>query len=509
MSGDEKKAAGVCVVIGAGSDGIGGAVGLEPEPEPEPVATTSSVQRRQHGHAIAPADFPCRFYPKGRCQKGDGCPFRHDPALLQQPKETQPDPTLTTHGPAELTEILGAALLCQWRGDGKHKACTHGFHSRKAVMNPLAVSQLLQLLPGERAVLDPFVGSGTTMIEVMIAGRPAVGCDVSPLAVGISKYHCWRPRATQLDEFRVRVAAVVNALPDDDDGEGSDRDTEDAAGATVVPDAGQRQGTTDWRHAERVVSEQAGKSSLEVAGALHFLFSHEELYEWPAWRRQRSLAWRFQRTAERYMEKLAELAAAVPSGTAQAEIWVTDARSGSEGEDHSYITSLADGVLTSPPYPGVYSYVADESDVGRGLSSWALSRQSSPGVSVQAEVSYERLATLEIGSQQQREELEPDAFEQRWQADTEAWLQASAEQLRPGGRIVMLIGDNAGVDALESIRAAAGSIHVAPHTGCSRLYDLRVIASASVAEDARRPWSSKKRNYRSEHTILLEKVTRD
>ena len=478
--------------------------GLEPEPEPEPAG--GGQRRSQHGHALSPASFPCRFYPRGRCQKGDTCKFRHDPALLQQPKATQPDPTLATHGPAELTETLGAALLCQWRGDGKHKACTHGFHSRKAVMNPLAVTQLLQLLPGEGAVLDPFVGSGTTMIEVMIGGRPAVGYDVSPLAVGIANYHCWRPPAAQLDELRMRVAAVIAALPDDDTGAGSDGDAKDAAAATVPPEAaaGRPNDTIDWEDAARVVSEQAGKSSLEVEGALHFLFSHEQLYEWPAWRRQRSLAWRFQRTAERYMEKLTELAAAVPLGTAQAEVFVTDARSVAAGQDQSGMAPSADGVLTSPPYPGVYNYVADESD-GRGLSSWAT-RARVKTAGLQAEVSYASLCNSEIGSQKQREDLDPDAFAQRWQADTEAWLRACADQLRPGGRIVMLIGDNAGVDALESIRAAAGSIHgVEPNSGCSS-YDLRLIASASVAEDARRPWSSKKRNYRSEHTILLEKV---
>jgi hypothetical protein len=113
-------------------------------------------------------------------------------------------------------------------------------------------------------------------------------------------------------------------------------------------------------------------------------------------------------------------------------------------------------------------------------------------------------ASQEIGSQKQFEALasSPGSFAQRWQADTEAWLQSSADQLRPDGRIAMLIGDNAGVDALASIAAAASSIS----SKCAR-YDLRLLASASVAEDARRPWTTKKRrNYRSEHTILLARI---
>ena len=75
--------------------------------------------------------------------------------------------------------MLGAALLCQWRGNGLHKSYTHGFHSRKAVMNPFAVSQLLQLLPGQGAIIDPFVGSGTTVIEVLLAGRAAAAAQRS------------------------------------------------------------------------------------------------------------------------------------------------------------------------------------------------------------------------------------------------------------------------------------------------------------------------------------------
>jgi hypothetical protein len=96
--------------------------------------------------------------------------------------------------------------------------------------------------------------------------------------------------------------------------------------------------------------------------------------------------------------------------------------------------------------------------------------------------------------------LFPGSFAKRWQADTEEWLQAAAEQLRVGGRIVMLIGDNAGVHALSSIGEAAAAISERSN------FELRLLASASVAEDSRRPWAERKRNYRSEHTILLEKI---
>jgi hypothetical protein len=160
-------------------------------------AEEESVQRG------APPDTfkaPCKFFAKGRCRKGPSCPFLHDQPRAGSSSSSssanvdiQKDPSVACCGPSELSSVLGSALLCQWRGNSLHRPFTHNFHPRKAVMNPSAVSELLALLPGRGAVLDPFLGSGTTAIEVMLAGRPAVGYDVSPLAVGIAAHHCWRP----------------------------------------------------------------------------------------------------------------------------------------------------------------------------------------------------------------------------------------------------------------------------------------------------------------------------
>ena len=441
-----------------------------PVPEPEPLRWRPA----HHRGTMPMAQIACHFYPRGRCRKGDDCPFRHDPADMRPKAVVQDDPQLELHGPTELAQVLGDALLCQWRGHGHHKAYTHGFHSRKAVMNPLAVSKLLELLPGEGAIIDPFVGSGTTAVEVMLAGRPALGYDISSLAVGIAKLHCWRPSSTQLDEFRDAIDAAVAAL-----------DGEDEA-------------TIDWERATHAIQVQAEKASVEVAGALWFVLSHEQSYAWPEWRRFRGLGWRLSRTADRFVAKLQELTAAVPSGTPNAQIYVSDARllgiTGASG---------ADGVLTSPPYPAVYDYVGD--DAPNELGRWAVST-GQQYCSPTSEMSKGNVPAVmrsfeEIGSKNQFEALKssPGSFAQRWQADTEDWLQAAAEQLRPDGRIAMLIGDNVGVHALSSIAAAATKISERSN------FELRLLASASVAEDARRPWAAKKRNYRSEHTILLEK----
>ena len=486
----------------------------------------------------------CRFFASGRCRRGTACAFRHDAATAttaaaatkkkKKKKKKKPPPELQLCGPNELCEKLGAALLSQWSGQGMHRAHTHNFHARKAVMNPQAVSQLLELLP-EGGVLDPFAGSGATLIEAMLAGRAAHGYDISPLAVGIARGHCWRPVLAQLQTLRDAVAAVVVALAE---AEG------DAAAASDWESGNSEQEEQVWDRAHRFVSEQVrGCTDAAVSEALWFLLSHEELYSWPAWRRWRPLSWRFERTAARYEEQLLSLVAAVPEGTPQARVQLADACG-----DATAVAVAAEGlagVVTSPPSPAVFNYVADDSHACTrgGLAALVLSqhqqqqRQLCSGSVAHADVAHE-LRALELGSIEQRERLlsstastpaaaaavagscsddnssaveeqaagEGDAFTAKWQLGTEAWLETVTASLRDGGRIAMLIGDNASIDVLDSVTRASATISARLLEKGAR-YGLRLLASASVVEDSRRPWGSeKKRNYRREHTILLERV---
>jgi site-specific DNA-methyltransferase (cytosine-N4-specific) len=63
----------------------------------------------------------------------------------------------------------------------------HGFHPYPAKFIPQIPGTLIAHLsaPGE-VVLDPFCGSGTTLVEALAAGRSALGADVNPVAVMIT-----------------------------------------------------------------------------------------------------------------------------------------------------------------------------------------------------------------------------------------------------------------------------------------------------------------------------------
>lgn len=76
---------------------------------------------------------------------------------------------------------------------GKNRQSTrysvHGLHEYKGKFNPQVVRAMLNIFgvqPRQR-VLDPFCGSGTTLVECAHLGALSVGTDVNPLAVSIAR----------------------------------------------------------------------------------------------------------------------------------------------------------------------------------------------------------------------------------------------------------------------------------------------------------------------------------
>ncbi|MEM7537758.1 MAG: DNA methyltransferase [Chloroflexota bacterium] len=64
----------------------------------------------------------------------------------------------------------------------------HGLHEYKGKFNPQIVRGILNVLdvPDDATVLDPFCGSGTTLVECAHANMNAFGFDVNPMAVFVS-----------------------------------------------------------------------------------------------------------------------------------------------------------------------------------------------------------------------------------------------------------------------------------------------------------------------------------
>ncbi len=80
---------------------------------------------------------------------------------------------------------------------------THNFHAFPAKFPPQLPALFIEYLtnPGD-VVLDPMVGSGTTVVEAVLRGRRAIGCDIDPLALLLSSV-----KVTPCDPDRLAVAA--------------------------------------------------------------------------------------------------------------------------------------------------------------------------------------------------------------------------------------------------------------------------------------------------------------
>jgi site-specific DNA-methyltransferase (cytosine-N4-specific) len=79
---------------------------------------------------------------------------------------------------------------------------THGIHRYSGKFIPQIARQAIELLTEKgETILDPFCGSGTTLLEAGICGRKAIGTDLNPLAVLVSNVKCTPIPRIELDKL--------------------------------------------------------------------------------------------------------------------------------------------------------------------------------------------------------------------------------------------------------------------------------------------------------------------
>jgi len=87
----------------------------------------------------------------------------------------------------------------------------HGMHEYKGKFNPQVVRGILNTLgatPNSK-IIDPFCGSGTTLVECAHVGMSAIGCDMNPLAVYITNAKM-KALATPEEILRVLFLKLVD-----------------------------------------------------------------------------------------------------------------------------------------------------------------------------------------------------------------------------------------------------------------------------------------------------------
>lgn len=121
---------------------------------------------------------------------------------VDQQTSTEPDQDslyVNTEGlPDEEAKTLTMLSEVDWTfADADTREHVHGIHPYPAKFIPQIPRSLIQALHPKdgSSTLDPFCGSGTALLESILLGIPAIGIDVNPLAVLIS-----RVKTTPLNE---------------------------------------------------------------------------------------------------------------------------------------------------------------------------------------------------------------------------------------------------------------------------------------------------------------------
>jgi hypothetical protein len=236
----------------------------------------------------------------------------------------------------------------------------HRLHPYLGKFIPQLVEILLaRYVPPRGRVLDPFAGSGTTLVQSLESGHPAVGVDVAAfncLLVGV--------KTARYNEF-VLESEIRDALSRLDTSQGQSRTSGQSLpgyiGQWFAPQAAAellafRSLIGDYEHADvlRIVLARAARSARLTT---HFdLDFPKEPQAGPYWcfkhKRECRPVERAEHFVRRYgLDTLARIKAfaRVRDRTTEAAILHGDAR-------ELPLEGRFDAVITSPPYPGLIDY---------------------------------------------------------------------------------------------------------------------------------------------------------
>lgn len=127
--------------------------------------------------------------------------------------------------PSSISIEAADSLLAAVQSNAPPTGFTHTFYRYPARFSPefarLAIRTFSK--PGD-VILDPFMGSGTVLVEAMVSGRHAIGSDISSLAHFIGKVKTTVLSTADLVEIRRWAKSVDDALnlrrptqPDDEE----------------------------------------------------------------------------------------------------------------------------------------------------------------------------------------------------------------------------------------------------------------------------------------------------
>ncbi|CAE8595761.1 unnamed protein product, partial [Polarella glacialis] len=333
----------------------------------------------------------------------------------------------------------------------------------------------------------------------LVAGKRAVGCDVSPLAIFAATHHC-DANGVDTEELLARAEDLVaSAKPR----------------RRAAKDVDEALGGGPWQRLRRAIGEAA--ASRPVQDALWFVFavairtagakSSEASAEDPEGRLAEPY---FLSAAYRYAARLQALRQAC-SGLAEDSNNQAPLGAVARGllhlergdNRHLELKEPVDAVLSSPPYPGVYDYLATA----------RLARQAVLGAGEGYEPSSAFLqstsADFDSGKEIGNRRLwsrSPAEFVAHWQSQQESWLRSVHRNLTAGGAVVLMIGDGDAEDADDSDKETADAIDCLSSTvAAGKAVGFELIATATIESVADAAHQTKGM-LRTEHMVYFRKA---
>jgi DNA modification methylase len=338
--------------------------------------------------------------------------------------------TIDTSGEPDAAAKLAASLdvAPTSEADAPDRAHVHGFHAYPARTHPVTARRLVEAFaPEGGTVLDPFCGSGTVLVEAMLAGRAAIGTDLNAFAVMLARSKTY-PRTPAKTAALVAAAKDVAAFADA------------RRKAKAGPVTAKRLPKEDVAlFAPHVLLELdslrggIGKAPPEVRPDLMLVLSailvklskkKGDTAADPALEKRIGAGYPaklFVRKAEELARRMDELAELLPKPPPRARVYLDDATQLAKVEDAS-----VDAVITSPPYVATYDYLAHHELRMRWLG---LDQRS--------------LEKGELGARRNYDKLDARAARLAWERELDKLFRALSRVTKKGGAVVLLIADSA------------------------------------------------------------------
>lgn len=391
---------------------------------------------------------------------------------------------IETAGQHHDANVLAQALAVAPATDADNdpaRSHVHGFHTYPARLHPLTAARLVKAFGEEGPILDPFCGSGTVLVEALIAGVPSVGTDLNPLAVRLAACKTRLRTATELEQL-VAWASVCAAQAEERRyaKAGASRRFPPADVALFEPHVLLE---LDSLRLGLAACEPSVRSDLELVLSAILVKLSRKAGDTTRQTRPRRLPGGF--ATRLFVEKTRELAARftvlnrlLPPRRAPVTVLLDDAT-----KLERLPRAPVAAIITSPPYAATYDYLTHHE-----LRMRWLGLDPTP------------LARGEIGSRAAYARLTPAAARQRWQKELERFFQAARPVMKADAPLVLVMADSAvGTVALRADELIAEAGHSNGFRLCARASQVRPhFHGPTMAAFRNRP--------RYEHAIVLRKA---